>query len=173
LIACNNLFILLFLFIREEFNMANTYTKIHIQAVFSPKYRKALLLPEWSTDLHKYITGIIRNHDHKVLAINSMPDHIHIFFGMRPDESLSGLMQAVKKDSSKWINENGLCSHQFRWQEGFGGFSYSKSDVHSVIDYIHRQEEHHRKVNFLEEYRKYLEMYEIDYNDAYIFKEPE
>jgi putative transposase len=153
--------------------MANTYTQIHIQSVFAPKFREALILPSWKESLHKYITGIIQNHGHKVLAINSMPDHMHIFFGMRPDESLSELMQIVKKDSSKWINNNGLCHHKFQWQEGFGGFSYSKSDVMNVINYILRQEEHHRKRTFLEEYRKFLELFEIDFNEAYIFKAPE
>jgi len=82
-------------------------------------------------------------------------------------------MQIVKKDSSKWINCQGFCGHRFQWQEGFGGFSYSKSDVYKVINYIHQQEEHHRKVTFLDEYRKFLELFEIDYNEVYIFKIPE
>ena len=153
--------------------MANTYTQIHIQSVFSPRFRASLIQPLWKDSLHKYITGIIQHHGHKVLAINSMPDHMHIFFGMRPNESLSELMQIVKKDSSKWINCQGFCGHRFQWQEGFGGFSYSKSDVYKVINYIHQQEEHHRKVTFLDEYRKFLELFEIDYNEVYIFKIPE
>jgi putative transposase len=153
--------------------MANTYTQIHIHSVFSPHFRAALIKPSWKDDLHKYITGIIQHRGHKVLAINSMPDHIHIFFGMRPTESLSELMQAVKKDSSKWINTQSFCKQRFQWQEGFGGFSYSKWDVPRVIKYIHRQEEHHRTVTFLEEYRKFLDLFEIDYNEAYIFNSPE
>ena len=153
--------------------MANTYTQIHIQSVFSPQFRASLIQPSWKDSLHKYITGIIQNHGHKVLAINSMPDHMHIFFGMRPNESLSELMQFVKKDSSKWINCQRFCSHRFQWQEGFGGFSYSKSDVYKVINYVQRQEEHHRKRTFLEEYMHYLDEFGIDYNQAYIFRIPE
>ena len=115
--------------------MANTYTQIHIQTVFAVKNRQSLISNEWKNELYKYITGIIQNNDHKVLQINGVADHIHIFFGMRPTQSLSDLMKQVKQDSSKWINKHVLVRGKFSWQAGYGAFSYSKSDVPKIIEY--------------------------------------
>ena len=128
--------------------MANTYTQLHIQLVFAIKYRAALIQYDWKERLHQYITGIFQENEHKMLQINSMPDHIHIFFGMRPHQSISSLVQNVKSESSKWINENGFCKSAFAWQEGFGAFSYSKTHVPDVIRYIQNQEAHHKKEAF-------------------------
>jgi putative transposase len=128
--------------------MANTYTQIHIQCVAAVKYRRSLIEKEWKELLHKYITGIVQNHGHKMLAINSMPDHLHFLFGFRPDQSLSDLMRFVKGDSSEWLNNQKICKENFRWQEGFGAFSYSKSQIPMIASYIHNQEEHHRKKHF-------------------------
>lgn len=153
--------------------MANTYTQIHIQSVFAVKKRTGLVQPTWKDELYKYITGIVKAHDHKVLAINGMPDHIHLFFGMRPTQSLSDLMQDVKGNSSKWINERGFCKGRFEWQEGYGGFSYSKSQVNDVVTYIENQEIHHQKRSFVDEYNDFLEKFEIDFDKRYSFKEPE
>lgn len=153
--------------------MANTYTQLHIQFVFAVKYREALIKKEWKENLHKYITGIFQKNNHKMLQINSMPDHIHIFIGMSPHQSISALIQNVKTESSKWIKTQDFCKNPFSWQEGYGAFSYSKSQVYDVIRYIQNQEIHHRKETFLEEYRKMLKLFEIDYNDHYIFKDPE
>jgi putative transposase len=150
--------------------MANTYTQIHIQAVFAVKNRDCVIRNYWKDDLYKYITGIIQNHNHKVLAINGMPDHIHILFGMRPTQSLSDLMQDIKGDSSKWINQNGFVAGKFSWQEGYGAFSYSKSHVINVINYINNQEKHHKKITFIEEYNDFLEKFEVDHDDRYIFE---
>ena len=108
--------------------MANSYTQIHIQFVFAVKYRAALIDNEWKERLHQYMTGIFQENKHKMLQINSMPDHIHIFIGMRPHESISSLIQNVKTESSKWIKAQNLCSHPFAWQEGYGAFSYQKQD---------------------------------------------
>ena len=105
-----------------------------------------------------------------MLVINGMPDHIHLFFGMRPSQSLSELMQDIKGDSSKWINQKGFIKSHFSWQEGYGAFSYSKSSVDNVIDYIKNQESHHRKKTFIEEYHEFLEKFEIDFDERYIFK---
>jgi REP element-mobilizing transposase RayT len=153
--------------------MANTYTQIHIQCVFAPKFRQALILPEWKTRLHQYITGIVQNHGHKMLFINSMPDHLHMYFGMRPDQSLSDLMRLVKGESSEWINNEKFMPSTFRWQEGFGGFSYTKSQVPLICNNIEKQEEHHKRRTFLEEYRNMLKEFEVDFNERYIFKLPE
>lgn len=151
--------------------MPNTYTQLHIQFVFAVKYRQALILEPWKKRLHQYITGIFQNNQHKMLQINSMPDHIHILVGVRPHQSISALIQNVKSESTKWIKEQGL-STSFAWQEGYGAFSYSKSHVPDVIRYIQNQEEHHRKQSFLEEYKSFLKAFDIDFDEQYIFKEP-
>ncbi len=153
--------------------MANTYTQIHLQVIFAVKKRTGLIQKEWKDELYKYITGIVQAQDHKLLAINGMPDHLHIFFGMRPIQSLSDLMQDIKQDSSKWINNKKITKEKFEWQQGFGAFSYSKSQASRVIDYVQNQEVHHRKIRFLEEYKSFLEKFEIEYDERYIFKIPE
>lgn len=149
--------------------MANTYTQIHIQAVFVVKNRASLIDPAWEDDLYKYITGIVQMHGHKMLAINGMPDHLHIFFGMRPSQSLSDLLQDVKGNSSKWINEQKFTSQKFAWQSGYGAFSYTQSLVPRVIAYIQRQKEHHRRKTFLKEYQEFLDRFEVDYDERYLF----
>lgn len=153
--------------------MANTYTQLHIQLIFAVKYRRALIEESWENELQKYMTGIIQNKSHKMLQINNVTDHIHIFIGMRPDQSISSLVQLVKAESTNWINDNKLSKKSFYWQEGFGAFSYSKSDVQRVINYIMNQKEHHKKERFLDEYKRLLQLFEIDWDERYIFKEPE
>jgi len=150
--------------------MANTYTQIHIQTVFAVQNRQSLIGDEWKDDLYKYITAIIQNNDHKLLQINGMPDHIHCLFGLRPVQSLSDLMKQVKQDSSKWINQNKLAKGKFSWQEGYGAFSYSKSQLPRVIKYIQNQQEHHKTKTFREEYLTLLEAHGVDYDERYIFK---
>jgi REP element-mobilizing transposase RayT len=150
--------------------MANTYTQIHIQAVFSVQNRDCVIQKTWKDELYKYMSGIISNHGHKVLAINGMPDHVHVFFGMRPTQSLSDVMQDLKGDSSKWINQKGFVIGRFSWQEGYEAFSYSKSHVNAVIEYVKNQEEHHRNKTFIEEYHEFLKKFEVDFDNKYIFK---
>ena len=150
--------------------MPNTYTQIHIQCVFAVKYRQALIGKDWKDQLHKYITGIVQNHEHKMISINSMPDHLHMFFGFRPTQSLADLMRIVKGDSSEWINKERLSPAPFRWQNGYGAFSYSQSQIKMVANYIERQEEHHRKKTFLDEYKEFLNRFEVDHDEKYIFK---
>ena len=149
--------------------MPNTYTQIHIHLIFAVKFRKAQIQPSWKERLHQYLTGIIQANKHKVLQIESMPDHIHILFGMRPDQSLSSLIQNVKTESSKWINVNKLSSSKFHWQDGFGAFSYSKSQLPQVIKYIQNQEEHHSKKTFIEEYKSILDAFDLEWDEKYIF----
>jgi putative transposase len=153
--------------------MANTYTQIHIQCVMAVKFRQALIQKEWKDKLHQYITGIVQNNGHKMLAINSMPDHLHMFFGFRPNQSLSDLMRMVKGESSEFINKQRLSQTTFRWQGGYGAFSYSRSHVQNVINYILNQEEHHQQRSFLQEYEKVLRQFAIDFDEQYIFKAPE
>ncbi len=151
--------------------MANTYTQIHIQIVFAVQYRGSLIAPAWKEELYRYITSIVQTSGHKMLQINGMPDHLHILFGMRPTQALSDLVQHVKQDSSKWINEKGFVRGRFSWQEGYGAFSYSKREVANVIAYIQAQEEHHRVRTFQEEYVEFLKDFEIEHDERYIFKE--
>ena len=153
--------------------MANSYTQIHVQFVFAVKYRAALINNDWKERLHQYMTDIFQHNKHKMLQINSMPDHIHIFIGMRPHQSVSSLIQNVKAESSKWIKAENLCSSLFAWQEGYGAFSYAKSQVDDVVRYIKNQETHHKKETFLDEYRKFLIAFEIEWDEQYIFKELE
>ena len=150
--------------------MANTYTQIHIQAVFTVQNWECIITDRWRNELYKYITAIIQNNKHKLLAINGMPDHIHILFGLRPSQSLSDLMQDIKGGSSKWINERGFVSGRFSWQEGYGAFSYSKTELQDVYRYIEYQQQHHKKKKFIDEYLGLLNEFEIDYNDEFIFK---
>lgn len=150
--------------------MANTYTQIHIHAVFAVQNRNCVIDTKWSDELYRYITGIVQNNNHKLLAINGMPDHVHLLIGLRPTQSISDLMQDIKGNSSRWINEKKFLRGKFRWQEGFGAFSYSKSELNSVIRYIKNQQEHHRKKRFQAEYLDLLKKFEMDYDDRYIFK---
>jgi len=150
--------------------MANTYTQIYIQTVFTVQNRISLIRLDWQEELFKYITGIVQNNGHKLIAINGMPDHLHLFFGMKPNQALSDLMQDVKGDSSKWIHEKGFVKGRFEWQAGFGGFSYSISQIDAVVKYIRNQAKHHKKKTFIEEYLDFLEKFQIPFDERYIFK---
>lgn len=151
--------------------MANTYTQLHIHLIFAVKYRAALIKKEWKERLHQYVTGIVQRKGHKMLQVNSMPDHIHLLIGLRPSEALSSLVQIVKSESTKWIRENDL-SHQFSWQEGYGAFSCSKNHVENVIRYIMNQDAHHKKQNFRQEYLQLLSEAGIKFEPIYLFSEP-
>ncbi len=152
--------------------MPNTYSQLHIQFVFAVQKRKALIHDRWRDSLHQYITGIIQNNGHKVLQVNSMPDHLHLLAGMRPLESCSDLMKKVKGGSSYWINENNFCEEEFSWQSGFGAFSYCKSHVPELIRYIQNQQTHHKTESFTDEYKRLLDEFDIVYDERYIFHEP-
>lgn len=151
--------------------MANTYTQIYIHIVFAVENRINLITDQWREQLHKYITGIIQNHNHKLLAINSMADHIHIFIGMKPIQALSELVQDIKEYSSKWINANKFVMGHFNWQAGYGAFSYSHSHIDSVVKYIQNQKRHHQKKTFRQEYIQFLEKFHVEYDERYIFRE--
>jgi putative transposase len=150
--------------------MPNTYTQIYVQTVFAVKHRHGFIRTEWKEDLYRYITGIVQNQGHKLIAINGMPDHVHVFIGINPKQSISELIQQVKTDSSKWINENRLTVGRFEWQTGYGAFSYGHSQMDDVVQYIRNQEEHHHKRTFLEEYEAFLQKFEVPYDERYVFK---
>jgi len=149
--------------------MANTFYQLSIQLVFAVRNRDALITPEFRDTLHRYIGGILVNKKHKPLAINSMPDHIHIFFGMNPNCNLSDLVRDIKSDSSTFINAHKLSRFRFNWQEGFGAFSYSLSHRSVVINYVDNQQKHHRKKSFKKEYLEYLRKFEVEYDERYLF----
>jgi putative transposase len=150
--------------------MANTYSQIYIQIVFAVKGRENLFKKENREELHKFITGIVSNREQKLLAIFAMPDHVHILVGMKPNIALSDLVRDIKAGSSKFINDSKWINGKFNWQEGYGGFSYSKSHLDNVIKYILNQEEHHKKQTFKEEYNSFLVKFEIEYDEKYLFK---
>jgi putative transposase len=150
--------------------MANTYTQIYLQLVFSPLGHKNILPVKHKEELQKYTTGIIQNRKHKLLAINFMRDHIHIFIGYNPVQPLPDLLRDIKANTSKFINENRWIAGKFQWQNGYGAFSYSNSQIDDVVKYINNQEEHHEKTTFREEYLKLLEQFDIDYDSKYLFE---
>ena len=151
--------------------MSNTYTQIHIHFVFAVKYRRAIICKSWRDSLYKFITGIVQNHGHRMIVINGVEDHIHLLVGLHPNKSISDLMKNVKQFSSKWINDNKLTFEKFEWQQGYGAFSTSKSQMNQVVKYIMNQEEHHEKHSFKEEYLKFLEKYEVEYDEKFTFKD--
>ena len=132
-----------------------------------------MLDTQWDDRLRLYISAIVQNNGHKMLAINNMPDHLHFFIGLNPKQSISDLLRLVKADSSEWINKEGFMRAKFHWQEGYGAFSHSKSQINSVVQYIHNQQVHHKKVGFLDEYVKMLTDFGVDFDERYLFSLPE
>ncbi len=149
--------------------MANTYTQLYIQLVFAPALGDAIIYSSWRERLHKYMTGVIQNKGHKLIAINSRPDHLHFFIGMNPDEALSDLVRDVKRDSTNFVNKEIRPRGRFSWQEGYGAFSYCHSEIDRVAKYILNQEEHHRVRTFQEEYTNLLELFAVKYNQKFLF----
>jgi len=149
--------------------MSNTYTKIYIQTVFAVKNRNALIRKTWKERLHKYITGIIQNMGHKLIAVNSVHNHIHIFIGYKPHMAFSDIVRDVKSNSTLFINDEIRLPKKFYWQEGYGAFSYSEAQIDNVVKYILNQEEHHRTKTFREEYLSFLKEFRIEYDEKYLF----
>src|SRR5262245_11223719 len=147
--------------------MANTYTQLYIQVVFAVEDRQSLIAPEHNDELQKYITGIVSAQKHKLIAINNVPDHLHLLIGLRPVAALSDLVRDIKTGSSKFINEKHWVMGRFSWQEGFGAFSYSRSQLDDVIRYIQNQQKHHAKQSFLDEYKALLEKFGVEYDGRY------
>ncbi len=150
--------------------MPGTYSQIYIQVVFAVKGRENLIGKAWKEDLHKYIAGIIKGKEQKSIIVSGMPDHIHAFIGLKPSMSISDLVRDIKNNSSKWINDNRLIKGKFQWQEGYGAFSYSHSQIENVYNYILNQEEHHKIKTFREEYVEFLKKFEIDHHEKYLFE---
>jgi putative transposase len=150
--------------------MANTYTQIYIQIVFAVEGRQNLIDPKHNDDLQKYITGIVRRQRQKLIALNNMPDHVHLLIGQRPDSALSDSVGDIKSGSTNFINRHRWVKGRFNWQEGFGAFSYSRSQLDAVIRYVQNQQKHHQRRSFHDEYLKLLDRFEVPYDERYIFK---
>ena len=146
----------------------STYSQIYIQVVFAVKNRESLIKANWEERLYKYITGFIKNNQQKLIAINGTENHVHIFLGINTSCRLSDLIRELKKASNNFINENNLCSGRFSWQEGFGAFSYSRSEIDNVVRYIQNQKQHHLRNSFKDEFLDYLEKNEIQYKEEYL-----
>jgi len=150
--------------------MAGTFSQIYIQIVFAVKGRENLISKRWQEDLHKYIAGIVRNKEQKSIIVGGMPDHIHVFIGLRPSMAISDIVRDIKNNSSNFINERGFVKGNFSWQEGYGAFSYSHSQIGNVYNYVLNQENHHHIKTFKEEYFEFLKEFEIDFNEKYLFE---
>ena len=148
----------------------STYSNIYIQVVFAVKGRGSLIQHSWEEELYKYISGIVNNKEQKMLAINGMPDHIHFLIGMKPSCCLSDLVREIKKSSNEFINERKFTKLKFQWQDGYGAFSYSHSNLDKVIGYIEKQKEHHKKKTFKDEYIEFLTKFKIDFKSEYLFE---
>jgi putative transposase len=149
--------------------MANTYMQIYIQVVFAVQERDSLIKKEWREELFKYIAGIFKNKGIKLIAIGGVEDHIHILFALDPKLALSDIVRNLKANSSKFINEKSFVRGKFYWQEGFGAFSYSRSQLDGVTRYVLNQEEHHAARSFKDEYIELLKRFEVGYEDRYLF----
>ena len=146
------------------------FTQIYIQLVFSPKYRDRLLRKEIKGELFSYISGIIKNRKHKSIIINGVHDHVHILIGANPNDKISDLVACIKRDSSFFINSQKWYRGKFYWQDGYGAFSYGRSQLDRIFKYIQDQEAHHKKRTFREEYLELLEKFEIEFNNNYLFE---
>lgn len=148
--------------------MANTFTQIYLHLVFAVQNRISLIQPSWKNELYKYLTGIVQNNGHKLIAINGMPNHLHIAMGYKPHQLIPDLLQDIKGNSSKWINERNFVKGKFIWQAGYGAFSFSNSQIDRVVKYINNQETHHKKLSFREEYIQILKKYDVPFDEKYI-----
>jgi len=150
--------------------MAGTFSQIYIQVVFAVQGRQNLLQREWRQEVFKYMAGIIKNKGQKPIIINGVEDHVHVFLGLKPAMALSDLVRDIKNNSSNFINEHSWIKGKFNWQEGYGAFSYSHSQIEAVYTYIQNQEQHHKQQTFKEEYLDFLKKFEIEHDAKYLFE---
>ena len=151
-------------------SMPNTYAQIYIQIVFAVKGRQSFIKEPFREDVQKYMAGIINNKKQRLYAIYCMPDHVHLLVSLKPDLAVSDLVRDIKANTTIFIREKGFISNAFSWQEGFGAFSYSKSQTEKVVEYILNQPLHHRRKSFREEYQDFLERFGIAYDEKYVFE---
>jgi REP element-mobilizing transposase RayT len=150
--------------------MANTYVQAYFHLVFAVKNRQALIHPTWKDQLEKYTTKIVQSNGHKLIAIGSMPDHIHIFIGYKLTQTIPDLVEKIKTSTNHWINDRNLSKYKFEWQKGYGAFTHSHSQIAIVSNYVLNQEDHHRRKSFRQEYLEMLRKFEIEYKEEYVFQ---
>ena len=150
--------------------MADTFSQIYLQFVFAVQGRHSLIRKEHKEELHKYLTSLVQARKTKMLAVNCMPDHSHLFVGFKPSILISDFIKEVKVQSNEFINDKKWVKGNFKWQDGYGVFSYGHSQINIVCQYIHNQEEHHKKKTFREEYHELLEKFTVSYEERYLFE---
>jgi putative transposase len=150
--------------------MSGTFSQVYIHVVFAVKGRRNLLQKPWRDEVFKYMAGIIKGKNQKSIIVNGVEDHVHLFIGLKPSMSISDLIRDVKNNTTNFINDEKFIQGKFSWQEGYGAFSYSHSQIDSVYQYILNQEEHHHKKTFKEEYSEFLKKFEIEYDEKYLFE---
>jgi len=146
-----------------------TFTQMYIHLVFAVKFRDNVLHKSIRNIVFEYMSGILTKQKHKSIIINGISDHVHILFGLNPSLSISDTVHDLKRSSSLFINNEKLCRDKFAWQEGYGGFTYSRSQIATIYKYIENQELHHKKKTFREEYIEFLKEYDIEHNQLYLF----
>ncbi len=150
--------------------MGDSYTQLYIQLVFAVKNRQSFSQKEWETSLYKYITAVLQNNKHKMISINGMPDHLHIFFGLNPTIAIVDVVKDIKKATNNWINSNKLAPENFAWQSGYAAFTYSRSHIQRICAYIENQKHHHAKISFQNEYIALLKAFDISFKKEYLFE---
>jgi putative transposase len=145
------------------------FTQIYVHLVFAVKHREASLNKDIREKVFQYMSGIITSMGHKSIIVNGVADHVHILVGLNPNISISDTVHDIKRSSSLFINKEKMVKGKFAWQEGYGGFTYSRSQLENVYRYIQNQEKHHEKSTFRKEYIRFLEKYEIDFDHQFIF----
>ena len=150
--------------------MSRTFSQIYIHVVFAVKGRQNLIGKSWKDELNRYISGIITSKKQKTIIVNGMPDHIHAFIGLKPSMAISDLVRDIKNNSSNFINKNRFVMGKFKWQEGYGSFSYSHSQIEQVYNYFLNQEQHHHKKTFKEEYIDFLNKFQVEFDEKYLFE---
>jgi len=150
--------------------MADTFSQIYLQFVFAVKGRQSLIAKENKEELHKYMTGLVQKRKAKMLAVHCMPDHTHLFVGIKPVVFIPDFIKEIKVESNEFINNKNWTKRKFSWQEGYGVFSYSHSHIDRVVKYVLNQEKHHHKTSFRQEYLGLLKKFEIPFEEKYLFE---
>lgn len=150
--------------------MPNTFSQIYLQFVFAVQGRQSLIQKEYKEELHKYITSLVQARKAKMLAVHCMPDHIHLFAGIKPVVFIPDFVKEIKVESHEFIKSKRWTKGAFSWQEGYGVFSYGHSQINTVCRYVLNQEQHHRKKTFKEEYHEFLQKFEVPFEERYLFE---
>ena len=150
--------------------MGSTLTNFLYHIVFSTKNRQDYIVNEIGSELHRYMGGIVKGEGGILLESGGMADHVHLVLKLKPAHSLSEIMRKVKGNSSKWVNDQNRLHNKFLWQDGYGAFSVSESQINNVLQYVRNQEKHHRTISFKDEFIMLLQRHGVEYNEHYLWK---